>query len=219
MTTFLRRILAVSAGVVGTGLLAGCMLFAIEHAATWTRIKQVYFFNRTAGFAEDWHRAHVDFHNGYRLVHNLKPSELHAKLIDAQQKHHEEMLRLKYWDHSSPVEENKSWDKRIRNAGYEGSPGSENLAMGSGIGPSAGASRQSIVMWFWDPHHYPLVNPSFNQIGPGAVAGMQGCSYGSSKLWQSAGLPVDEIDLSVLVTIDHATLAAAFSPRPARPGR
>lgn len=28
MTTFLRRILAVSAGVVGTGLLAGCMLFA-----------------------------------------------------------------------------------------------------------------------------------------------------------------------------------------------
>lgn len=185
--------------------------FTVQDEARWQRAKQIYLFNETmTSWAADHQRTSARAHNGYRLIHGLVPFEVERHLCAAAQGHAEEMAKLGYFAHESPVAENRSWNGRIRNAGYPGSPGSENLAMGSGMGSDEASMMQAVVMWFWDPHHHPLINAGFDQLGTGAAGGRVGSSYGATKSPQSAGLDVSNVDLAKLIRIDYRTYASAF---------
>ena len=192
--------------------------FLQEQDRYWAKVRQVYLWNRDhTPFAKDYHREAIRVNNDYRLIHGLLPVELEECLLRAATKHCEEMAELKYFAHVSPREENKTWDKRIRNEGYKGSPASENLACAGSATPATYAVR-SFMQWLWDPHHHPLVNPGINQVGVGLVGGLAGGSYGSSRQWLSANLDPAPLPFAAL-EIDYAVFKRVFSAAGGAGGR
>ena len=175
--------------------------------------RRVYLWNEQhTPFAQAYQRHALKVHNEYRLIHGALPAELDEKLLDAATKHCEEMAKLKYFAHESPVAENKTWDKRIKNAGYSGSPGSENLATAGRATPGREWATQSFIMWFWDPHHYPLTNPKFRQLAVGFGPGLAGGSYGVPSAMHSEKLDPTGFPLSG-IQIDHALYKKVFTER------
>jgi uncharacterized protein YkwD len=84
--------------------------------------------------------------NTYREYLGVLPYEFDPRLVAAARDHTQEMVTLKYFDHASPVPENKTpWD-RMRKAGYSAGSG-ENIAMGKG-------SERTFWMWFDSPPHH-----------------------------------------------------------------
>jgi len=187
--------------------------FVEEETAKYRRVRQVYLYNRDhTPFAKDHHREAVRIHNDYRLIHGLMPAELDEKLLRCAEKHSQEMVDLGYFAHVSPKPENKTWDQRIKNEGYEGSPKSENLAMGGRARPEKYAVP-SFIQWLWDPHHNPLVDGGVNQLAVGLVGPYASASYGAAKRLKSADLDPAPLPLSAL-DIDHATFKHVFSRSP-----
>lgn len=175
--------------------------------------RRVYLWNEQhTAFAQDHHRHALKVHNEYRIIHGLLPAELDEKLLVAATKHCEEMARLKYFAHVSPVAENKTWNLRIRNAGYSGRPGSEGLAAAGRATVGKEWATQSFLMWFWDPHHDPLISPSFRQLAVGFAPGLAGGSYGVPSALHSAQLDPAAFPISGL-KVDHALYKKVFSER------
>jgi uncharacterized protein YkwD len=89
--------------------------------------------------------------NSRRAVLGLRPFLLSERLSEACGQHSEEMVRLKYFAHESPVKENKTpWD-RAKNAKFEGGAGGECIYTG---GPAAQASHTG--WWYSDGHRLIL---------------------------------------------------------------
>lgn len=85
--------------------------------------------------------------NARRFVLGMKPLLLGEKLSAACMQHSEEMVKLKYFAHESPVPENKTpWD-RVKNAGFEGTGGGECIYAG---GSSA---RDAHTGWWYSDGH------------------------------------------------------------------
>jgi uncharacterized protein YkwD len=188
--------------------------FVQQEIEKYRRIRQVYLYNRDhTPFAKDYHRKAVLVNNDYRLIHGVMPVELDEKLLRCAEKHALEMLKLGYFGHNSPVPENGSWDKRIRNEGYEGTPKSENCAMAGGARPERFATG-SLLMWLWDPHHDPLIDPGVNQVGVGLVGPLASGSYGYAKRPHSIGRDPSPLPLAAL-EIHHDLFARVFGGRPA----
>jgi hypothetical protein len=98
--------------------------------------------------------------NSRREVLGMPPFLLSEKLSAACFQHSEEMVKLKYFAHESPVEKNKTpWD-RIRNAQFEGDGGGECIYSG---GSSAQAAHTG--WWYSDGHRLIL-------YGGGSVQGI-----------------------------------------------
>jgi uncharacterized protein YkwD len=187
--------------------------FVDEETAKYRRVRQVYLYNRDhTPFAKDYHREAARIHNDYRLIHGLMPAELEEKLLRCAEKHSQEMVDLGYFAHVSPRPENKTWDQRIRNEGYEGSPKSENLAMGGRARPEKYAVP-SFIQWLWDPHHNPLVDGGVNQLAVGLVGTYASASYGAAKRLKSADLDPAPLPFSAL-EIDYATFKHVFGRPP-----
>jgi uncharacterized protein YkwD len=193
--------------------------FMAQQDRYWRLVRQVYLWNRQhTPFASEANRAAIEAHNGYRLIHGLEPAELEEKLLACATGHTQEMQKMKYWSHTSPVAENKTWDKRIRNAGYSGSPCSENLATGSMSFASESGGWFSFRMWLWDPHHNPIVNPGMNQLGVCLLGSMASASYGSTKKRCSADLDPAGIPLEALRP-RYPDYKNIFGPSPAGDNR
>lgn len=104
--------------------------------AKWAKSEQVQYANLL---------------NSRREILGLKPFLLSEKLSEAAFGHSEEMVKLKYFAHESPVEKNKTpWD-RVRNAQFEGDGGGECIYAG---GPTAQAAHTG--WWYSDGHRLIL---------------------------------------------------------------
>ena len=68
--------------------------------------------------------------NQYRMLMGLGPLQLELHLARAAGDHSEEMRRLRYFDHTSPTQENRTPFARAKKAGFEGSAVGENIAHG-----------------------------------------------------------------------------------------
>lgn len=103
--------------------------------------------------------------NHERVVAGLNPLRLEEKLSDATRGHSEDMARLGFFAHESPVEGKKSpWD-RARLAGFNGNGNGENIFMGSANFDAA------YNAWFAsDGHRFIMFGSGCNVIGVG-IAG------------------------------------------------
>ncbi len=96
----------------------------------------------------------------------LNPLRLEEKLSDATRGHSEDMARLGFFAHESPVEGKKTpWD-RARLAGFNGNANGENIFMGSA---SFDGAYQA---WFGsDGHRFIMFGSGCNVLGVG-IAGV-----------------------------------------------
>ncbi len=95
--------------------------------------------------------AYAEILNERRVILGLRPLLLGEKLSAAGAQHSEEMVKLKYFAHESPVAANKSpWD-RVRNAAFEGNGGGECIYAG---GQSAQDAHKG--WWYSDGHRLIL---------------------------------------------------------------
>ncbi len=110
---------------------------ATAHAgARWAKSEQVQYANLL---------------NSRREVLGLPPFLLSEKLSLASLQHSEEMVKMKYFAHESPVEKNKGPGDRARNAEFEGNWGGECIYAG---GPTAQAAHTG--WWYSDGHRLIL---------------------------------------------------------------
>jgi uncharacterized protein YkwD len=106
--------------------------------------------------------------NEYRMMMGRPAVVQVDSLVVAARKHCEEMARLGYFGHFSPIPERRDPMKRVRLEGYKGMPVSENCHAGSGSpkGAHDGWCRSS-------GHHRNLLQAFWTDMGTGR----------SGKLW------------------------------------
>jgi len=96
----------------------------------------------------------------YGAIGPSGPLVMHPALRCAARKHSKDMVDREFFDHINPDGEGPG--DRFRHAGYSGSKGSENIAMGT-HGPS-----QTVDQWLAsDGHCANMMNPGFSEIGVG----------------------------------------------------
>ena len=107
----------------------------------------------------DEERACILATNEYRMLMGLKALKAFEPLVQAARKHSEEMKRLGYFSHNSPVPANASPGKRCANEGasYTG----ENIAMGQRSG------RPTFRQWYNSSGHHRNILGNHNSIGIG----------------------------------------------------
>lgn len=89
--------------------------------------------------------------NERRVILGLRPYMLAEKLSAACDQHSEEMVKMKYFSHESPVPANKGFGDRIRNAAFEGNGSGECIYAG-GSAPAAAHTG----WWYSDGHRLIL---------------------------------------------------------------
>jgi uncharacterized protein YkwD len=99
--------------------------------------------------------------NEYRIMMGRAAIEIDTRLVEASRGHSEEMTRLGYFEHTSPVGANKTpWD-RMKNAGYEGA-GGENISLGSE------APKATHIAWYNSSgHHRNILGEQWSAMGAG----------------------------------------------------
>ena len=131
-------------------------------------------------FLTDVEQQVLDLINAKRAEAGLSPVEVEPRLQQAAGDHSEEMFRLNYFDHESPVEANRTLPQRLVNSGMTkyGWAG-ENIAM---VGkPSAEAL---VDMWMKSQgHRENLMRPEFQFTGL-AVYG-EGDKYYATQVFSS----------------------------------
>jgi uncharacterized protein YkwD len=99
--------------------------------------------------------------NEYRIMMGRAAIEIDSRLVDAARGHSEEMTRLGYFDHVSPVGANKTPFDRMKNAGYEGA-GGENISLGSE------APKATHIAWYNSSgHHRNILGEQWFAMGAG----------------------------------------------------
>jgi uncharacterized protein YkwD len=110
--------------------------------------------------ADDEEKACVAATNKYRMMFGLKALKIDERLVQAARKHSTEMVKLNYFDHTSPTPENRSPDMRCRREGanYSG----ENIAYGNKTGQGA------FDAWYSSSgHHRNILGTVHRTIGIG----------------------------------------------------
>jgi uncharacterized protein YkwD len=109
--------------------------------------------------------------NAERRARGLRPLRLDPRLSKAAREHSLDMVRRRYFSHSSP--EGLSPAQRVRSTGYLRASRAwvvgENIAWGW-----HGRETAAAVVRAWmasPPHREEILRPSFRDIGIGAVAG------------------------------------------------
>ena len=104
--------------------------------------------------------------NQARLDNGVGPLERDEGLAQAARHHAEEMARLGYFSHTSPVGENATVSQRVARSGsFIGTLG-ENLAL---VG-EANTAQTTTTGWLESPgHRANLLNPTFTHVGFGTA--------------------------------------------------
>jgi len=133
-------------------------------------------FNKSVKTSEEAEeRACVDATNRYRMMFGLKALRVDERLVQAARKHSEEMVRLRYFDHDSPVPENRTPAMRCRNEGASFT--GENIAMGMQTGE--GAFRA----WYTSSgHHRNILGTVHSTIGIGRHGNHWTQNFGADAL-------------------------------------
>lgn len=115
--------------------------------------------------------------NGRRAALGLGVLRLDELLSNACAGHSEEMGRLGYFAHESPVEENRNFGKRARNHEFEGQPVGECIYVGGG-----GAKGSHGAWWYSDGHRLIMYMDGPNTLGLG-VSGSHWTLNTGKKAW------------------------------------
>ena len=101
--------------------------------------------------------------NDYRIMLGRHALEIHPSLTECARGHSEEMTRLGYFGHESPVPERKTPSMRAKLAGYDDGV-SENIHMSGGMA----TPEQAHDGWYHSPpHHRNMVSDAWYCIGVG----------------------------------------------------
>lgn len=138
--------------------------------------------------AADWFNANeaerVFFHetNKARAERGLDTLEYDSLLSKAARAHSEEMARMGYFDHTSPVKKNRTVQKRVANAGIDTTRCiiGENIAMLCRLRPEHGFSEQARPFFYrWvaekgmeilmasPGHRKNILNKEYTRLGVG----------------------------------------------------
>ncbi|GIW70522.1 MAG: hypothetical protein KatS3mg102_0064 [Planctomycetota bacterium] len=99
--------------------------------------------------------------NEYRMLMGLHALEIDPRLIESARGHSEEMTRLGYFAHESPVPERRTPSMRAQLAGYPGGV-AENISQGS---PTPQATHEA---WYNSSgHHRNILGASHQAMGAG----------------------------------------------------
>ncbi len=114
--------------------------------------------------------------NQERAKHGLGPVQLESRLSGAARRHSSEMNTLRYFDHVSPVAQNRKFTDRIRNAGIRTfSAAGENLAL---TGNTRDLARTFVRMWMESPgHRKNVLTRSYRYTGVGVTFGSNNRVY------------------------------------------
>jgi hypothetical protein len=112
--------------------------------------------------------------NDYRRMMGFKVLEVDERLVRAARKHSEEMKKLHYSAHESPVAENRSPSQRCAREGYPGANG-ENIAGGISNGEVA------FKGWYRSSGHHRNLLGAFAQIGVGRFDDLWTEDFGASS--------------------------------------
>lgn len=106
--------------------------------------------------------------NTARHVMGLAPLRLDERLSEAARGHSEEMRRMGYFAHESPVADHRTPAQRVRNADFEGSFAGENIYANSG-----GGRPQSAYDGWWasDGHRFIMFADGPDTLGLGISGG------------------------------------------------
>lgn len=104
--------------------------------------------------------------NSRRVVLCLCPQLLSERLSAAAEQHSEEMVKLRYFAHESPLLENKTHANRATNAKFEGQPYGECIFMGA---PSPKDAHTA--WWYSDGHRLILYANGKNVQGVARAGG------------------------------------------------
>jgi uncharacterized protein YkwD len=116
--------------------------------------------------------------NRYRMMLGRQVLEVNPNLTECARGHSEEMVRLGYFAHESPIPERKTPSMRAALAGYDGSV-SENIHMSGGLASAEGAHDG----WYRSPpHHRNMVSENWWCMGAGHHVSHFTQNFGSLKL-------------------------------------
>jgi len=121
-------------------------------------------------------RKQVRITNEYRMMMGRRALLIDDRLVKTARGHCEEMQRLGYFSHFSPVPERRTPDLRAKLEGYEGSAISENIHRGSGApeGAHNGWTHSS-------GHHRNLLQRFWTEMGTGQSGNTWTQNFGRTK--------------------------------------
>jgi uncharacterized protein YkwD len=127
--------------------------------------------NPSSGNLGQLERSTLCLINAQRRARGLAPLHSNQLLHLAALRHSREMVRSRYFDHTSPS--GVTFDARIRQTGYLRGAGSwsvgENIAFGEG--PNA-TPRAIVRSWMNSPpHRHAILSSSFRSVGVGVALG------------------------------------------------
>lgn len=103
----------------------------------------------------------VELVNRHRADAGCAPLTVDMRLVEAAQRHSEDMAARGYLSHTTP--EGVSFDERIRRAGYP-APAAENIARGPR------SAERVVTMWMDSPgHRANILNCEITAIGVGVA--------------------------------------------------
>jgi uncharacterized protein YkwD len=113
--------------------------------------------------------------NDYRIMMGRHALEIDTRLVESAKGHCEEMNRLGYFDHTSPVGANKTpWD-RMKNAGYDAA-GGENISLGSE------APKATHIAWYNSSgHHRNILGEHWFAMGSGRGGRLWTQNFGGAE--------------------------------------
>jgi uncharacterized protein YkwD len=150
---------------IGLGRLRGTPLYVFLFAVP----ESEYFARATAGLADlERVRAQVlDRVNRERRAAGRRPLKANAKLDLAAQRHAEDMLARRYFDHQSPA--GTTVRERAPAAGYAWRAIGENIAEGQF------SVDEVMDTWMHSPgHRHNILDPDFTELGVGVARGESG---------------------------------------------
>jgi hypothetical protein len=137
--------------------------------------RKVLDFNgraETSMGAEEW--ACVRATNRYRVMFGLPTLRVDERLVRAARKHSDEMRRLKYFDHNSPVPENATPAIRVKREGAKYS--AENIAKGQKTG------EETFRAWYNSSGHHRNILGEHKTIGIGRAGDHWTQEFGADDL-------------------------------------
>ena len=125
-------------------------IIAANAALRWAKIEQAEY---------------AEILNARRVVLGLRPQLLSERLSAAAAQHSEEMMKLRYFAHESPVPQNKTHANRATNAKFEGQPYGECIFMG------APSPKDAHTAWWYSDGHRLILYTNGKTAQGGARAG------------------------------------------------
>jgi uncharacterized protein YkwD len=135
------------------------------------------------GDIDESEREQVRITNEYRrMFGHRRLLRLHPKLVEAARGHSDDMAKLGFFDHMSPVEGKRTPMDRMMLAGYPNTPCSENIHAGSG--DPQGAHNGWVHS---SGHHRNILMPNWSEMGTGRSGKFWTQNFGFASGDEQAG--------------------------------